>query len=423
MSLASIDSTKANREIKTSFLDASAKKILFKTLKGLKTGRLVIQDGSQILEFGESAEQATLTGHIFIHHSSAYRDIVFGGSIGAGESYMLNSWSSSNLVDVIRLMTINLETMDKIDSSKSLLRRISSKFFHFLNINTASGSRKNISAHYDLGNDFFSLFLDPTMMYSSAIFPSSTSTLEQASQYKLDTICKKLQLSASDHLIEIGTGWGGMAIHAAKHYGCRVTTTTISQEQYDYACAAVKKAGLEDKVTLLLKDYRDLEGQYDKLVSIEMIEAVGHQYYNSYFQKCSSLLKPDGLMLIQSITIADDRYHHAKKNVDFIQRYIFPGGCLPSTEVIAQCTAQNTDLNIVDEHDIGQDYAITLQHWRKRFNANLDTVKAMGFNDTFCRMWEFYLCYCEGGFTEKAISTVQVVFAKPEAITINQPIR
>ena len=235
---------------------------------------------------------------------------------------------------------------------------------------------------------------------------------EEASRYKLDAICKKLQLNEQDHLIEIGTGWGGLAIHAAQNYGCRVTTTTISREQYEYAQAAVKKAGLEDRITLLLEDYRNLTGKYDKLVSIEMIEAVGHEYFDNYFQKCSSLLKSTGLMLIQAITIADQRYQYAKKSVDFIQRYIFPGGCLPSNEVIARCVAKNTDMTIVNLHDIGRDYARTLAEWRKRFHARMEDVASMGFDDVFCRMWEFYLCYCEGGFSERAISTAQNRFCQ-----------
>jgi cyclopropane-fatty-acyl-phospholipid synthase len=415
MSFVSIDDTKGSREIKSSFLDQIAKKMLLKVLSGITIGRIVVQEGDQIHEFGDNAQQAEVVAHVFIHHSSAYKDILFGGSVGAGESYMLGSWDSSNLVDVIRVMAANIDLTNKIESSKSTFSRLSAKFFHLLNANTASGSRKNISAHYDLGNDFFSLFLDPTMMYSSAVFPSTTSSLEDASLHKMDIICKKLDLSPQDHLIEIGTGWGGMAIYAAKNYGCKVTTTTISQEQYDYASDAVEREGLGDKITLLLKDYRDLDGHYDKLVSVEMIEAVGHAYYDNYFAKCSSLLKPNGKMLIQSITIADQRYHFAKDNVDFIQRYIFPGGCLPSNEVIAKCTANNTDLKIVDLHDIGHDYALTLNTWRQRFHGQLDQVKAMGFDDVFCRMWEYYLCYCEGAFIEKSISTVQIVFFKPRA--------
>ncbi len=421
MTTASIDDNKASREIKTSLWDVLAKKTILKVLHKIEVGRLVVEDDGRVYEFGEAAEKATVTAHIFVHHISAYKDVLFGGTIGSGEAYMLGSWSSSSLLNVIRLMVLNIETLNKMDNSRPLIGRITSKLVHLLNANTKSGSRKNISAHYDLGNDFFRLFLDPTMMYSSAVFPNEKASLEEASINKLDLICKKLNLTESDHLMEIGTGWGGLAIHAAKNYGCKVTTTTISREQYEYATAAVKRAGLENQVTLLLEDYRNLTGSYDKLVSVEMIEAVGHKYYDSYFEKCSSLLKADGLMLIQAITIADQRYEEAKRSVDFIQRYIFPGGCLPSNEVIAKCIARKTDLMIVGLHDIGQDYAKTLAEWRLRFHANMDAVKQQGFDDIFCRMWEFYLCYCEGGFLERVISTAQIVFAKPGARAI-QPV-
>jgi cyclopropane-fatty-acyl-phospholipid synthase len=282
-----------------------------------------------------------------------------------------------------------------------------------LNSNTQTGSRDNIAAHYDLGNEFFQLFLDPTMMYSSAIFDDHTMTLEAASEAKLDEICGQLELKADDHLLEIGTGWGGMAIHAAKHYGCRVTTTTISAEQYEYARARVKEEGLEKQVTLLCQDYRSLTGEYDKLVSIEMIEAVGHKFYKNYFQTCTRLLKHNGKMVIQAITVADQRYQQARDSVDYIKRYIFPGGCLPSVAVIADHVASDTDLQIVHLRDITEDYANTLAHWRERFMAKLEAVEAMGFDEEFIRMWEFYLCYCEGGFRERVISTVQLAFAKP----------
>ena len=284
---------------------------------------------------------------------------------------------------------------------------------HSFNANTRDGSRKNISAHYDLGNEFFELFLDPTMMYSAAMYPGKEATLEQAAVHKLDRMCQKLELGPGDHLLEIGTGWGGMAIHAAKHYGCHVTTTTISKEQFDYAKARVEAEGLSDQITLLLEDYRDLSGQYDKLVSIEMIEAVGHEYYDSYFSKCSELLKPEGLMAIQAITIADQRYDYARKSVDFIQRYIFPGGCLPSNAIIADKVANKTDMQIVNIEDITEHYADTLQDWRQRFFDQLEAVRKQGFDDVFCRMWDFYLAYCEGGFRERAISTGQFVMAKP----------
>ena len=266
MSVTSINETKAARELKSSFWDKIAKKAVFRALQGIERGRIIIEHDGEVAVFGQSAEDAEIVAHIFVHHDSFYRDLLFGGSIGAGEAYMLGSWSSSNLLDVIRLMVVNLSMLNKMDNTRPLLARLSSKFMHSFNANTLTGSKKNIAAHYDLGNEFFSLFLDPTMMYSSAIYPSSEATLEEASIYKLDSICQKLCLTENDHLMEVGTGWGGLAIHAAKNYGCKVTTTTISKEQYEYACEAVKKEGLEDKITLLLKDYRDLEGDYDKLV-------------------------------------------------------------------------------------------------------------------------------------------------------------
>jgi len=287
------------------------------------------------------------------------------------------------------------------------------------NANTLTGSSKNISAHYDLGNDFFKLFLDSRMMYSAAIYPDAETQLEEAAVYKLDILCKKLRLNEDDHLLEIGTGWGGLAIYAAKNYGCSVTTTTISQEQYKHARQSVREAGLEHRVTVLLQDYRELQGTYTKLVSVEMIEAVGHKHYKQYFSTCSKLLRDDGLMCIQAITIPDQRYDQAIKSVDFIQRYIFPGGCLPSNDVISRCVARHTDMQIVNLEDIGMDYAKTLADWRKGFESNLERVKQMGFDDVFCRMWEYYLYYCEGGFRERAISTVHVVMAKPGARIID----
>jgi len=302
-----------------------------------------------------------------------------------------------------------------MDRGWSWLRRGVNKCLHAFNANSLTGSRKNISAHYDLGNDFFRLFLDPTLMYSAAIYPAQEADLNTAALHKLESVCQKLQLTQDDHLLEIGTGWGGMAIYAAKHYGCKVTTTTLSRQQYEFAKQAVIREGLEDQVTLLLKDYRELEGRFDKLVSIEMIEAVGHEYYDTYFKKCSSLLMSDGLMLIQAITIADQRYDSARSSVDFIQKYIFPGGGLPSNEVIASGLRRCTDMNMDDLHDIGWDYARTLHHWRERFHQRLEAVKEQGFDETFCRMWDFYLAYCEGGFNERVISTVQIVMAKPDA--------
>jgi len=285
---------------------------------------------------------------------------------------------------------------------------------HWLNSNTAEGSRKNIAAHYDLGNEMFQLFLDPTMMYSSAMFNNTTDTLQQASELKLKTICDKLDLKPTDHVIEIGTGWGGFSIYAAKNYGCKVTTTTISEQQFQLAKARVEATGLGDKITLLLDDYRHLQGQYDKLVSIEMIEAVGYQFYDTYFSKVNALLKPDGLALIQAITITDQRYESARKSVDFIQRYIFPGSCIPSNTAMLNSITGKTDLRLFDLEDIGPHYATTLRMWRENFFSNISKVRTLGYSEEFIKMWEFYLCYCEGGFEERALGNVHLLLSKPD---------
>ncbi len=412
-----INSVSANRNSKStsrsSVMDKVAKRAVLALLKRLEIGHLVVEDGDEHYTFGQDPALTQYHAHITVKDPSAYRDVFFNSSIGSGEAYMKGAWVTPDLTNVIRLMVANLNVINEADAKRPIWSRIGSKLFHSFNANTKDGSRKNISAHYDLGNDFFELFLDPTMMYSAAIYPSKDASLEEAAVHKLDRICQKLELTPDDHLLEIGTGWGGMAIHAAKHYGCQVTTTTISKEQYEYAKARVMSEGLEGQITLLLEDYRDLTGQYDKLVSIEMIEAVGHEYYDSYFKKCSDLLKPHGLMAIQAITIADQRYDYARKSVDFIQRYIFPGGCLPSNAIIADKVSNKTDMQIVQLEDITEHYADTLMHWRERFFERLEVVKQQGFDDVFCRMWEFYLAYCEGGFRERAISTGQFVFAKP----------
>ncbi|MBR7888876.1 class I SAM-dependent methyltransferase [Marinomonas sp. A79] len=414
MNSVSIGNQKVTKNRTSTWFDKLARKMVFTMLGRLEVGHLTLEENGEIYEFGEPKDTANYNAHIHIHDIHTYRDIFSNSSIGAGEAYMKGWWSSSDVVAVIRLMTANLNVINKMDAKRPIWSRVGAKIMHKLNANTKQGSKENISAHYDLGNDFFSLFLDPTMMYSAAVYPQVDSSLEEASVNKLDRICQKLQLKTTDHLVEIGTGWGGMAIHAAKHYGCKVTTTTISKEQYDFAKARVETEGLQDKITLLLEDYRDLKGQYDKLVSIEMIEAVGHEYYDSYFSKCSSLLKPHGVMVIQAITIADQRYDYARRSVDFIQRYIFPGGCLPSNQVIAHKIASKTDMQIVGLEDITEHYAKTLADWRTRFHAARHEVAEMGFDDVFCRMWDFYLAYCEGGFKERAISTSQFVFAKPE---------
>lgn len=391
-----------------------AKGLLFKMLRGLEVGCLRVHEQGELFEFGQAHQTPELVADIFVHDAHFYSDVIFGGSIGAGEAYMSGYWSTPNLTQVMRLFVRNMHALDRLDNNQSIIGQWLLKVFHWFNRNTKEGSRKNISAHYDLGNDFFKLFLDDTMMYSSAIYPAPDASLAVAAIHKLQRVCEKLQLTAQDHLLEIGTGWGGMAIYAAQHYGCRVTTTTISKEQREYALARVAAAGLSDKITVLFDDYRDLQGQFTKLVSIEMIEAVGHDHYAQYFSTCSRLLAPNGLMLIQAITIQDQRYERAQKAVDFIQRYIFPGGSLPSISVVSDFVKRKTDMNILHIEDIGEHYAQTLKHWRDLFIEKLDEVRTQGFDERFIRMWEFYLCYCEGGFRERSIGTARIVFAKPD---------
>jgi len=392
---------------------ALARSALLRLLSHLQVGSLIVRDGDEVLRFGNPDNPLEPHADITVHDRRAYAESLIGGNIGAGEAYMLGYWSAVDLTEVTRLFTANMRVLDEMDNRKPWWQRLGLALTHALNRNNETGSRRNISAHYDLGNDFFRLFLDPTMMYSSAVFPDDSADLNVAAVHKLDVICETLQLKPSDHLIEIGTGWGGMAIHAASKYGCRVTTTTISREQHRYAVERVAAAGLSDRITVLCEDYRKLQGQFDKLVSVEMIEAVGHEYYGSYFERCGALLKDNGLMLIQAITIADQRYEAARRAVDFIKRYIFPGGCLPSLTVMADHLTRHSDLQIINVLDITQHYARTLAAWRERFWQQEEAVRGQGFDDTFLRMWDYYLSYCEGGFRERVISTVQLCCAKP----------
>ncbi len=390
-----------------------ARNQVLKRLRGIPKGYLVIEEREERFEFGDADCASGVRARIVVEDRAAYRAFAFGGSIGGAEAYMLGQWTTPNLVDVVRLMSINIDFLNDLDDNRAWTQRLADKAAHWLNRNTEKQARENISRHYDLSNEFFGLFLDPRMMYSSAIYPRQDADLDEAAVHKLDVICRKLDLQPQDHLLEIGTGWGGLAIHAAQNFGCRVTTTTISREQYEAACERVREEGLEDRIEVLFEDYRNLTGRYDKLVSIEMIEAVGHAYYRQYFSGCASLLKDDGLMLLQAITVPDQRFEYAQRSVDFIQRYIFPGGSLPSHEVILSTVKQHTDMLMVGMQEIGEDYARTLQDWRERFQAKLDQVRELGFDDTFIRMWNYYLCYCQGGFEERIIGTSQILFAKP----------
>ncbi len=393
-------------------IDALARKLVERQLSQMQHGAITIDNGDGSARFGKGSPHATLR----VLDPRFYSSIAFGGSVGAGEAWMDSYWQTDDLTALLRIILRNRELMDGMEKGWARLAVPMQKALHWAARNTPTGSRRNIAAHYDVGNDFYRLWLDPTMMYSSAVFERDDMTLEQASTAKLDLICRKLRLTANDHVMEIGTGWGGFALHAAGRYGCRVTTTTISQQQYDVACERIAAAGLSDRITVLFKDYRDLQGQYDKLVSIEMIEAVGHHYFDAYFRKCSELLKPDGLMLLQAITIADQQYMSARNSVDFIKRYIFPGCCIPANAVICDALARVTDLNLVHLEDIGLHYARTLHCWHDGVVAHIDEIRALGYTDRFIRMWQFYLCYCEAGFAERALGDVQMLLAKPRAL-------
>ena len=400
---------------KSFWMDRMARRLVHAQLARICYGEIVIREDENEYYFGQVTNECPIRVHIEVRHSSVWSDVAFGGSSGSGEAYIKGSWSCNNLLGLVRIFLRNRNVLEQIDSRMTRLRAPLHRMLHWLSRNTRKGSRRNISAHYDLGNDLFELFLDPTMMYSCAYYTTPDSRLDEAAVAKLDRICQKLELKPEDHLLEIGTGWGGFAIHAAKHYGCRVTTTTISRQQYELAQQRILREGMEDHITLLFEDYRDLTGQYDKLVSIEMIEAIGHQYLDTYFQKCSSLLKPNGVMLLQAITITDQRYESALREVDYIKKFIFPGGFLPSIAAMCRSIARVTDMKLFHMDDIGPHYARTLADWRQRFFDRIDEVRALGYSDAFIRMWEFYLCYCEGGFEERDIGTVQMLLTKPEA--------
>ena len=382
-------------------------------LSGLRQGQLRIVDGQGCVLLGTADGPDPIHATLTIHDPDFYRQVALGGSVGAGESYMDGQWSSDDLVALVRLLVRNRDLLDGMEGGLARLGGWALRAWHALRRNTRSGSRRNIAAHYDLGNPLFRIFLDAEMMYSSAMFAPGD-TLDQASQRKLARICAKLDLRPSDHLLEIGTGWGGMALYAARHHGCRVTTTTISREQHALATERVARAGLADRVTVLLEDYRELRGRHDKLVSIEMIEAIGHQYLDTYFSRCAALLEPGGLALVQAITIEDHRYEQALRSVDFIKRHVFPGSFIPCVGAMTQSAARAGQLRLLNLEDFGPSYAETLRHWRTRFLDRLDEVRGLGYDERFVRMWEFYLCYCEGGFLERSISDVQLLFARSD---------
>ncbi len=400
-------------ELKERHIDRIARRVVLALLKKLVHGRLTLVENGLQQHFGAKSDRFSLQAVITAHHPQLYTRLLFGGSIGAAEAYMEGFWSADDLTMVVRILAVNQKAFEEMEKGLARLTAPFYKFYHYVRKNTKAGSRRNILAHYDLGNDFYELFLDETMTYSCGIFEKRHSSLREASEAKYDRICRKLQLAAGERVVEIGTGWGGFAVHATRNYGVQVTTTTISDQQHQFARNRIKAAGLQDRITLLKKDYRDLSGKFDKLVSIEMIEAVGHQYLATFFRTCSRLLKDDGMMALQAIIIGDQIFDRHKRSVDFIKRYIFPGSCIPSITAISNAVAGATDLRLVDLEDLTAHYAITLREWRRRFFENIEKVRSLGFSDTFIRMWEYYLCYCEGGFAERYIGDVQMLFVKP----------
>ena len=378
----------------------------------VRNGRIDVVEGARERSYGPA--DADLRATVTVNDPAAWRGPL-RGSVGLGEGYVAGLWESDDLVALIQIAARELRQMDGVRGAVARPRAVWHRVRRLVPENTRSGARRNIAAHYDLGNDLFAAFLDERMMYSCAYFPDGATSLEEAQLAKLDRICDRLRLGPENHLLEIGSGWGGMAIHAARRSGCRVTTTTISQEQFELARARVREAGLEDQVTVLLQDYRDLQGRYDRLVSVEMIEAVGWQYFDDYFRRCDELLSDDGLMLLQAITIDDRIYEIEKGARSFANTHVFPGGCLPSQGLIAGCLERVTSMKQVWVDDITAHYPPTLAAWRGRFFSAWERLRARGYDERFRRLWDFYLSSSEAGFRERRIGDVQALFAKPKA--------
>ena len=389
---------------------ALARALVKRRMISLTGGRLLVRDPWGEWALGESIAPPVI---LKIRDPQAYVDLLLGGSLGIARAYMEERWTCSNLTELIRLMVRNMTVADSLEVGSARIANTAARVRHTLRGNTKRGSRRNIHDHYDLSNEFFALFLDETMTYSAGIFEHESSTLRDASVAKLDRICRKLRLQPDDHVLEIGSGWGSFAMHAASHYGCRVTTTTISDEQYLLAVRRIREAGLDHRVEVLLRDYRDLTGLYDKLVSIEMIEAVGHAFLPVYFGKASQLLKDDGAMLLQAITMPEQRYDQYLQSSDFIRRYIFPGSCVPSLGAMLEAIGRGSDLKPVHIEDIGPHYATTLRRWYEAFRERETEVQGLGYPRSFVRMWEYYLCYCEAGFAERYLGNVQMLLHKP----------
>ena len=402
----------ASRATAFNALDRMLRQRVLRQLQALRGRQVVLVDALGSERAGEDVA-GVVPLWIDVHAPGFYRALAANGSVGAAESYMDGEWDCADLVGLVQLLVRNRDLLDSMERGPARLGGLAMRGWNALRRNTRDGARRNIAAHYDLGNPFFSLFLSDDLMYSSALYAGEDDSLDVASTRKLDRICDKLRLGPDDSVVEIGTGWGGFAVHAAASRGCRVTTTTISREQHALACQRVAEEGLQDRVTVLLSDYRDLQGDYDKLVSIEMVEAIGPQYLGTYFATLGRLLKPDGLALVQAITIEDHRYEQALRTVDFIKRHVFPGSFIPSIAAMLDAKSRNSDLALVHLEDFGPSYARTLQDWRLRFLDRRDEARAQGFDERFLRMWTFYLAYCEGGFRERSIGVAHLLLAKP----------
>jgi cyclopropane-fatty-acyl-phospholipid synthase len=387
-----------------------ARGAFLKNMAGMRHGSLRWTDGSDSQVFGDAASD--LHAEITVVDQSFYWKLISGGEDGAGDAWVDGLWTSPDPVAVVRFAIRNLDSLEQGNRLSSFISRMLNRLAHLRRDNTVEGSRRNIHEHYDLSNDFFRLFLDKKMVYSSAIYEREETTLEDAQIEKIDRLCRKLGLQPGDHVLEIGTGWGAMALHAAEVYGCRVTTTTISQQQFDGAKAAFARSGARDRIELLFEDYRKLQGQYDHIVSVEMFEAVGLDHYDEFFGACDRLLKPGGAMAMQAITMNEQKFPAYQKGSDWIQKRIFPGAELASVKEVLASLQRATKMSLLHLEDIGIHYALTLAEWRRRFHARASEVRALGFDDRFMRTWDYYLAYCEAAFRERHIGDVQVVMTK-----------
>lgn len=394
-----------------------------KFLSKIAHGKLdVIYDNKEIKTYGNNKEPYA---KLILNDSDFFRKIFFFGDIGFAESYMDKDFECEDLTSLIKISLLNsyhLETKSE-DSRKISFYNLfpfANKLKHLLRKNSKTRAQKNISEHYDLSNAFFELMLDDTMMYSSAVFKNQNESLYEAQKTKIQTLAKKLNIKKGSRVLEIGSGWGSMAMHLAKEYDCNVTTLTLSKEQKKLCEQRFKENKLEDSIDILLKDYRDIEGKFDAIIAVEMFEAVGREYFDIFFKKCESLLKPSGILLMQIITIPDQRYEAYCKGTDFIQKYIFPGGHLPSVSKILEVTKENTKLNLLHMEEYTEHYAKTLNIWHDNFNLKLEDIKALGFDEHFIRMWKMYLCYCEAAFITRNINLVQIAFTRYENMALNE---